>query len=125
MGGNIEIGEQRLDVKKGSALKGIKVDINNFIDALPILAVVACFAEGETLIINGAVARQKECDRIRCIAKELRKLGGDVTENPDGLSVRYSPLKGAEVHSYFDHRMAMSLTVAALGAEGETDHFLS
>lgn len=121
MGGNIEIDEpcKRVHVRKGT-LMGIKVDINNFVDALTILAVVGCFAEGETHIYNAAVAKQKECNRIHCIATELRKMGADITETEDGLSIRQSILRGAEVESHQDHRMVMSLSVAAWGAEGET-----
>ena len=122
MGGNIEIDEsnKKIHVKKSSSLSGIKVDINNFIDAITILAVVACYAEGETYIYNASIAREKECNRINCIATELRKMGADITETEDGLRVRKSALKGAQVHSYHDHRMAMSLAVAAMGAQGET-----
>jgi 3-phosphoshikimate 1-carboxyvinyltransferase len=122
MGALIEIDERQktLHVKKGKPLQGITVDINNFIDAITILAVVGCFADGETLITNGAVAKQKECNRIHCIVKELKKMGAEITETDDGLKVKKSRLKGAHVHSYSDHRMAMSLAVAALGAEGET-----
>ena len=122
MGGNIEIDTagKTLRVKKGGALCGLSVDINNFIDALPILAVVACFAEGETHIHNAAVAKQKECNRIHCMAAELRKMGADIAETEDGLRIKKSPLKGAQLHSHGDHRMVMSLSVAALGAAGET-----
>ncbi len=109
-----------LHIKKGGRLKGTKVDINHFIDALPILAVVACFAEGETHIYNGAIARQKECNRIHCIATQLQKMGAEISEKEDGLWIKNSSLKGTEVHSFHDHRMAMSLAVAALGSEGET-----
>lgn len=109
-----------LVVKKGPSLKGIVVDVNNFIDAITILAVIACFSEGETRIYNGAVAKQKECNRITSIATELRKMGADIQETEDGLVIRQSILKGAEVYSHRDHRMAMSLAVAALGAQGET-----
>ncbi len=122
MGGAIEIDEENktVHVKKGGPLRGLEVDINAFIDAITILAVVSCYAEGETRIVNAAVAKQKECNRIRCIAEELRKMGADITETEEGLCIRKSSLKGAHVHSHHDHRMAMSLAVAALGAEGET-----
>lgn len=122
MGAKIEIDSKKkfLHVKKGSKLQGIEVDINNFIDAITILSVVACFAEGETRIYNGAVAATKECNRIKCIAEELRKMGGHVVETSDGLIIKKSILKGAKVHSHHDHRMAMSLAVAGMGAEGET-----
>jgi 3-phosphoshikimate 1-carboxyvinyltransferase len=122
MGALIEIDEDKktLHVKKGKTLTGINIDVNDFIDALTILAVVACFSEGETHIVNASIARYKECNRIKCIASELQKMGADITEIENGLMIRKSHLKGAKVHSYHDHRMAMSLTVAALGAEGET-----
>ena len=122
MGAQIEIDEKnkQLYVKKSPNLTGIKIDINNFIDAVTILAVVACFAEGETQLYNGAVARQKECNRLFSITSELKKMGADIQETENGLCIRKSPLKGTSVNSYRDHRMAMSLAVAALGAEGET-----
>lgn len=96
--------------------KGRKIDVNPFIDALPILAVVACFLEGETHIYNGAIARHKESDRISAICQELKKMGADIDELPDGLLVRGSPLYGADLEGHNDHRIAMSLAVAALGA---------
>lgn len=120
MGGKIEMDGNALHIKRSKSLKGIAVDINHCIDALPILSVLACFAEGETHIYNGKVAREKECDRIASIANELQKMGGKIMEMDDGLKIQKSSLKGAEVHSYNDHRMAMSLAVAGLGAEGET-----
>lgn len=116
----IDPARKTLCVKKDGILKGQKIDINNFVDAITILAVVACYAEGETVIYNGAVAKQKECNRIRCIATELRKMGAQISETDDGLLIQKSSLRGAHVQSYQDHRMAMSLSVAALGAEGET-----
>lgn len=122
MGANIEIDAQNkaIYVKKGPPLTGIKIDINNFIDAITILAVVACFAEGETHIYNASIAKEKECNRIHSIATELRKMGADITETPDGLHIRKSDLTGTCVHSHHDHRMCMSLAVAGLGAKGET-----
>lgn len=122
MGAEIEIDDsrKRVLVKTGGKLSGITVDINNFVDAITILAVVACYAEGETVIQNAAVARLKECNRIQCITSELAKMGADISETEDGLRIRGSQLKGAVLESYKDHRMVMSLAVAALGAEGET-----
>lgn len=122
MGADIRINEQTktLEVKKSGMLKGINIDINNFIDAITILAVVACHAEGETLIHNASVAKQKECNRIQCIATELQKMGADIIETENGLRIRKSTLHGATVNTYNDHRMAMSLAVAAMNAKGET-----
>jgi len=123
MGAKIAIDQakRQLKVEKGSQLKGMTVDINDFIDAITILAVIGCFAEGTTKIQNAAIARRKECDRIHAIATELKKMGADIEEKEDGLIVRSSTLRGAPVETYHDHRMVMSLSVAAMGAEGETE----
>jgi 3-phosphoshikimate 1-carboxyvinyltransferase len=120
MGARIDIDETRktIHVKKGGSLSGIVVDINHFIDSITILAVVACFAEGETHIQNAAVAKQKECNRIQCISTELQKMGANISETEDGLMIKKSTLTGTNLHSYHDHRMVMSLAVAAMGAEG-------
>ncbi|MCB1085331.1 MAG: 3-phosphoshikimate 1-carboxyvinyltransferase, partial [Chlamydiia bacterium] len=66
-----------LHVKKGGPLKGHVFDINDFIDAITILAVVGCYAEGETVMTNASIARKKECDRIHAITTELKKMGAD------------------------------------------------
>jgi len=122
MGAGIHLDEENkmLRIEKGAQLSGREIDVNDHIDAITILAVVACFAEGETRIVNGAVARKKECDRIHCIASELRKMGADIDETADGLIIRPASLHGAEVESHGDHRMAMSLAAAALGARGNS-----
>lgn len=120
MGANLSTEKRSIHVKKGSALKGKKLDINDYIDAITILAVLGCFAEGETEICNAAIARKKESDRIHAITTELKKMGADIEEKKEGLIVRHSKLKGAHLESYHDHRIAMSLSVAALGAEGES-----
>lgn len=122
MGALIDYDEchKTLKVKKGGKLCGIDADINDYIDAVTILAVLACFAEGETRLLNAAGAKQKECNRLQCIAAELSKMGADIRETGDGLIIRKSLLKGVHVQSHQDHRMAMSLAVAGLGAHGET-----
>lgn len=122
MGGKIQIDAEKniLRIQKSGPLTGIDVDINGFVDAITILAVVACYAKGKTRIYNAAIARQKECNRLRCISTELKKMGADINETDDGLIIHQSSLKGCEVESYQDHRMAMSLIVAAFGAENET-----
>ena len=111
---------QTLTVKKGPSLRGRRIDINDFVDALPILAVLGCFCEGETEIVNGSIARKKESDRIACIARELKKMGASLEERSDGLLIRHSPLRGVSLETHRDHRLAMALTVAALGAQGES-----
>jgi len=121
MGAHFESHKNALSVKKGPRLKGTSVDINNFIDALPILAVVGCFATGKTEIFNAAIARKKESDRIHCIATELKKMGADIEEKPDGLIIRPAELHGApNLQAHHDHRLVMALSVAALAAKGES-----
>lgn len=121
MGGNITRDEQTGDlIVTASTLTGKSFDLNATPDALPLMAVLGCYASGETRLLNVPQARLKECDRIACMTGELRKMGADITELPDGMIIRQSPLSGAEVNSFGDHRIAMALTVAALGAKGET-----
>ncbi len=103
-----------------SKLKGVRVDVNEMIDALPILAVVGCFASGKTEIVGGKIARKKESDRIAAIACELRKMGAILEEREDGLLITSSPLHSARLSSHSDHRIAMALAVAAKGATGTT-----
>ena len=98
----------------GRASRGIDVDMNAISDTVPTLAVVALFAAGTTTIRNVAHIRDKETDRIGDLACELRRLGGDVTELPDGLAISPAPLHGATLATYDDHRMAMSLALAGL-----------
>lgn len=104
----------------GGQLRGCELDLNATPDALPALAVVGCFAEGETRLVNVAQARLKETDRIAVMAQELAKLGADIEERPDGLVIRQSQLHGTAVHGHADHRVVMALTVAGLLAAGET-----
>lgn len=122
MGAQLEIDplHQRLTVHPGSCLQGGIIDVDSFIDAITLLPVLACFAKDKTEFIGGRVARHKECDRIAAIVTELKKMGAKVEERPDGVVVEPSTLKGALTFSYADHRMAMSLAVAGLAAEGET-----
>jgi len=99
---------------------GTTLDLGDTPDLLPALAVVACCAEGETALGNVGHARMKESDRISAMCTELRKMGAEIEELPDGLLVRGSELKGAELDGHGDHRIAMALAVAGLAAEGET-----
>lgn len=122
MGAKIDIDEKKktLCVKKESRLQGTKIDVNDFIDATPILSVIGCYAEGTTEIINASIARKKESDRLHAMATELAKMGARIEEKPDGLVIHHSPLKGAHLTSWHDHRISMSLSIAALGADGDT-----
>lgn len=103
---------------EGAPLRGIEVDMNVISDTVPTLAVVALFASSPTRITNVAHIRHKECDRIGDLACELRKLGATILEHDDGLTIEPAALHGAEVDTYDDHRMAMSLALAGLNLDG-------
>ncbi len=102
----------------GRAERGIDIDMNAISDTVPTLAVVALFAAEPTTIRNVAHIRDKETDRIGDLATELRKLGAQVDERPDGLTIHPAPLHAAEISTYDDHRMAMSLALAGLLVPG-------
>ncbi len=101
-------------------LKGIEIDMNETPDALPVMAVLGCFAEGETRLRNVAHARIKETDRIAVMQQELSKMGADIEELPDGLVIRQSSLHAANVDGHDDHRVVMALALAGMCTEGET-----
>ena len=92
------------------------------IDELPVLAVAAAFLPGVSRITGAAELRVKESDRIAAMAEGLARMGGRVSELPDGWEVRGGGgLEGARVPTRGDHRVAMALAVAGLLAEGETE----
>jgi 3-phosphoshikimate 1-carboxyvinyltransferase len=102
----------------GKPLTGIDVDMNAISDTVQTLAVVALFAKGKTNIRNVGHIRHKETDRIAALAAELRKLGGEVSERDDGLTIWPGTLRPAAIDTYNDHRMAMSFAVAGLRIAG-------
>jgi 3-phosphoshikimate 1-carboxyvinyltransferase len=112
-------------VASSSALRGMRVDpalVPSLIDEVPALAVAAAFASGEFEITGASELRLKESDRIAALAEGLRALGAHVRELPDGLVVAGGArLRGARVFSHDDHRIAMALAIAALGAEGPSE----
>jgi 3-phosphoshikimate 1-carboxyvinyltransferase len=102
----------------GAPLRGIEVNMNAISDTVQTLAAVALFADGPTTITGVAHIRHKETDRIGDLARELRKLGARVDELEDGLRITPRTLHGAEIETYNDHRMAMSLALAGLRTAG-------
>ncbi len=102
----------------GRPLRGIETDMNALSDTVMTLAAVACFAEGPTAIRNVAHIRYKETDRLHALATELRRVGAEVAEFSDGLRITPRPLHGAEIETYGDHRMAMSLALIGLRVPG-------
>ena len=103
----------------GRPLHGIDVNMNAISDTVQTLAAVALYADGPTTITGVAHNRHKETDRIGDLARELRKFGADVAELEDGL--RITPpekIRPAEIETYNDHRMAMSLALVGLKTAG-------
>ncbi|WP_319419453.1 3-phosphoshikimate 1-carboxyvinyltransferase [Pleurocapsa sp. FMAR1] len=118
-------GEPVADLRvKYSQLKACEISgdiIPRLIDEIPVLAVAAAFAEGTTVIKDAAELRVKESDRLAVMATELGKMGANISELSDGLEITGGrQLKGTEVDSFTDHRIAMSLAIAALNATGKT-----
>ena len=91
------------------------------VDEVPILCVAACFCDGESRISGGAELRVKETDRLAVMARQLKAMGADLEEHEDGMTIRGGrSLSGAALDSETDHRVAMSLAVAALMANGDS-----
>ncbi|MBQ9599669.1 MAG: 3-phosphoshikimate 1-carboxyvinyltransferase, partial [Clostridia bacterium] len=119
----ISAGESVADITvKSSALRGATVEgaiIPRLIDELPVIAVAAAVADGETVIKDAAELKVKETNRIRAVVDEFKKCGIDITETDDGMIIRGGKaIRGADFKTYGDHRMAMSLTVLAQLADG-------
>jgi 3-phosphoshikimate 1-carboxyvinyltransferase len=132
MGARIELlnmremsGEPVADIRvRAGKLTGVTINgaiIPRTIDELPILAVAAAYAEGTTIIRDARELRVKETDRIAAMCTELKKMGADIEAQDDGMIIRgKESLSAAVCTSYGDHRVAMSMAVAGLAAQGET-----
>lgn len=117
MGCEVRYGPSSITVI-GKPLHGVRVNMNAISDTVQTLSAVALFADGPTEIEDVANVRFKETDRLSALATELRKLGAAVDERRDGLRITPGPLRGAEIDTYDDHRMAMSLALVGLAAPG-------
>ncbi len=132
MGGNLTLlnerkvsGEPVADILvKSSALHGATIGgdlIPTLIDELPVIAVMAAFAEGTTTITDAQELRVKESDRIAVVTDNLSAMGGKITPTDDGMIIQGgAPLHGTCIQTYMDHRIAMSFAVAGLNADGLT-----
>jgi 3-phosphoshikimate 1-carboxyvinyltransferase len=111
-------------VIRTSSLKGTVIEgdvIPRLIDEIPIIALAATQAEGQTIIKDAHELRVKETDRIETVVNELKKMGADIEATEDGMIINgKTPLRGASVQSHGDHRIGMMLSVASCIAEGET-----
>ena len=133
MGANIQILNQREHCQepaadllvKYSSLKGTVIQgelIPTLIDELPVIAVMAAFAEGVTVIRDAQELKVKESNRLDIMVHHLQAMGADVTPTEDGMIIKGGPLlHGAQLDSHLDHRIAMSFAVAGLASEGETE----
>jgi 3-phosphoshikimate 1-carboxyvinyltransferase len=132
MGADIDVLEERTRggelvadlVARSSALHAATIEgevIPRAIDELPVLALAAAFAAGDTIIRDAAELRVKESDRIHATCSQLSRLGASLDETPDGMIIHGGTgLHGASTASHGDHRLAMTLAVAGLLASGET-----
>jgi 3-phosphoshikimate 1-carboxyvinyltransferase len=117
MGCEVAWDTDRVSVR-GGLLRGIDVDMNAISDTAQTLAAVAPFAAGPTRIRGVAHMRHKETDRVAALVTELRRLGLDVDEHDDGLTIHPGPLRPAVIETYDDHRMAMSFAIVGLKQPG-------
>lgn len=110
---------------KHSELKATVIEgalIPTLIDELPMLAVMAAFAQGTTVIRDAQELKVKESNRLDIIVQHLSAMGADIIPTEDGMEIHGGkPLKGAVLDSYMDHRIAMSFAVAGMAADGETE----
>ena len=132
MGGNIELLNERTEsgepvadlLVRSSSLHGTVVEgdiIPTLIDEIPVIAVLAAFADGKTVIRDAAELKVKESDRIATVVDNLSRMGADITGTDDGMIINGgNPLHGAVIDTYMDHRLAMSFAIAALNADGTT-----
>ncbi|WP_461816769.1 3-phosphoshikimate 1-carboxyvinyltransferase [Faecalimonas sp.] len=96
--------------------------IPTLIDEIPIIAVLAAFADGTTTIKNAEELKVKETNRIETVSKNLTKMGGDIIPTEDGMIITgKGHLSGAKIDSFLDHRIAMAFSIAGLVADGETE----
>ena len=132
MGGKITLENQRVvsgeevcDIHVVSSdLHGTQIDrelIPSLIDEIPVIAVMAAFAEGTTVIKDAQELKVKESNRIDSVTENLNAMGGDAIPTEDGMIIRGGrPLHGARILTRSDHRIAMSFAIAGLAADGET-----
>ncbi len=131
MGGDIQLTNIRMDgrepvadiIVKYSVLKGTEIGgalIPTLIDELPMIAVMAALAKGETVIRNAEELKVKETDRLHAIVENLTLMGADVTETEDGMIIRGGDLHGSVIDPKGDHRMAMAFAIAGLCAKNTT-----
>ena len=120
LGADIEVKRSSLRVKR-SVLKGAQINVSDIPDTVPALAVAAMYAKGETVITGAERLRIKESDRLESVITNLRKMGINAKETPDGMLIEGGRAKGASLCGFNDHRIVMAFSIAALCADGESE----
>jgi 3-phosphoshikimate 1-carboxyvinyltransferase len=120
MGCSVEHQKEKVKVSRNKELSGITVDMGDYPDIVQTVAVVAAYARGKTTITNIAHLRLKESDRISDTAAELGKMGIKTEVNDNSIVIYEGKPRGAEIEAHADHRLVMSLAIAALSAEGNS-----
>ena len=122
MGARCEVGADGLTITGTGRVHGITADLRDVNELAPVLTAVAAVAESPSVFTGLAHTRTHETDRLAALAKEINALGGDITEQPDGLHIRPRPLRAAAADgpfgSYDDHRMVMAAAVLGLVVPG-------
>lgn len=120
MGANIQKKRDILTIFPSQTLEGGKIDAQQYIDAVPLLALLGCFTKKGIILHNASICREKESDRLYAVTSELKKMRANIKQTEDGIEILPSRLYGATLFSHKDHRIAMTLAIAALTAEGKT-----
>ena len=122
MGVNGKVCKDQIEIDgRSGTLSPVDVDVRDVPDLVPVIAALACYANGSSIIREARRLRLKESDRLNSLHVELSKMGADIEVTKDSLTIKGPcPLHGAVIDPHRDHRIAMACAVAALGAEGET-----
>jgi 3-phosphoshikimate 1-carboxyvinyltransferase len=114
LGAACTLSPRGLTVRGTGSIRGIEADLSDVSELTPVLAALCALADAPSRLRGIAHIRGHETDRLAALARELSALGADVTDEPDGLTIRPRPLRGAEFHTYDDHRMAHAAAVLGL-----------
>jgi 3-phosphoshikimate 1-carboxyvinyltransferase len=118
MGADVRLGRDGLTVRGTGAITGLVADLHDVGELTPVLAAIAALADSPSSFHGIGHLRGHETDRLAALCTELTRLGGDITEDPDGLTITPRPLHGGIWHAYADHRMATAGAVLGLVVDG-------
>jgi 3-phosphoshikimate 1-carboxyvinyltransferase len=117
---SVERQKEQIKISRNKELTGVTVDMGDYPDLVPTVAVIAAYARGKTEMTNIGHLRFKETDRLKLTAAELGRMGVRVDVTDNMMAVYGGKPRGAEIEAHNDHRLAMSLAIAALFAEGDS-----